>query len=349
MVQDLDIDVQKQKEFVLSENFPNAEFPLRILKLKKIYNKYGCGIKSAKDLVAVDNLCLSAQEGKVFCLLGHNGAGKSTVINCLTGVVPVTSGDAVIFGNSISDDLDKIRDITGVCPQHDILWNELTAREHLKIFAEMKGIPNQDIKNMIDEKLKEVFLTDVGNQQAGTFSGGMKRRLSVAMSTIGNPKIIFMDEPTTGMDPGNRRHVWNMIEKVKKGRVIILTTHSMEEADVLGDQIAIMVSGKLKCIGSALHLKSKFGTGYKIRIVTPIEKRIETKQFVAGLLPSAKLEDEAAGSLTYTLPNEAQKLIPAFFAEIEHHEGTLINDWGISQTTLEDVFLHLTRNAPLRH
>jgi len=157
-----------------------------------------------------------------------------------------------------------------------------------------------------------------------------------------------MDEPTTGMDPGNRRHVWNMIENVKKGRVIILTTHSMEEADVLGDQIAIMVSGKLKCIGGALHLKSKFGTGYKIRIVTPIEKRNETKQLVKEHLPNAKLEDEAAGSLTYTLPTESQQLIPAFFAELEKQEGVLINDWGISQTTLEDVFLHLTRTVPHR-
>jgi len=156
-----------------------------------------------------------------------------------------------------------------------------------------------------------------------------------------------MDEPTTGMDPGNRRHVWNMIGRVKKGRVIILTTHSMEEADVLGDQIAIMVSGGLKCIGSSLHLKTKFGTGYKIRLVTPVEKKEETKKLIQSLLPVAKLEDEAAGSLTYTLPSDSQKMIPKLFAEIEQQEGLLINDWGISQTTLEDVFLHLTRkNSP---
>jgi len=196
---------------------------------------------------------------------------------------------------------------------------------------------------MIEEKLKQVFLTDVGNKQAGTFSGGMKRRLSVAISTIGDPKIIFMDEPTTGMDPGNRRHVWNMIEKVKKGRIVILTTHAMEEADVLGDQIAIMSSGKLKCIGNSLHLKTKFGTGYRIRVVTPNELSDETKGFIKQHLPHGKLEDAAAGSLTYTLPPEFNGEIPDFFAHLEKEEGHLVNDWGISQTTLEDVFLHLTR------
>jgi len=239
--------------------------------------------------------------------------------------------------------LDKIRDITGVCPQHDILWNELTAREHLRIFAEMKGIPNNKIKEMIEEKLKQVFLTDVGNKQSGTFSGGMKRRLSVAISTIGDPKIIFLDEPTTGMDPGNRRHVWNMIEKIKKGRIIILTTHSMEEADVLGDRVAIMVSGKLKCIGTALHLKNKFGSGYRIRIVTPVSSVDKTKEFVLSHLPHGKLEDAAAGSLTFSLPPEFNGEIPNFFAQVEKEEGNLIHDWGISQTTLEDVFLRLTR------
>jgi len=152
-----------------------------------------------------------------------------------------------------------------------------------------------------------------------------------------------MDEPTTGMDPGNRRHVWNMIEKVKKGRVIILTTHAMEEADVLGDQIAIMVSGKLRCIGGSLHLKTKFGTGYRIRIITTQEKVKETKVFVKENLPHGKLEDEAAGSLTYSLSPEFNKEIPNFFGHVEKQEGNLINDWAISQTTLEDVFLHLTR------
>lgn len=155
----------------------------------------------------------------------------------------------------------------GVVPQFDILWGELTAGEHMRMFCKIKGIPDEDIEQVTEDLLKDVGLSDVLNARTYSFSGGMKRRLSVAISAIGDPKIIFMDEPTTGMDPVSRRDVWTLIQKLKKNKVIILTTHAMEEADILSDRIAVVCDGKLKCVGTPLYLKNAFGDGYRINMV----------------------------------------------------------------------------------
>ena len=142
--------------------------------------------------------------------------------------------------------MTQIRDIMGVCPQHDILFNDLTAREHIHLFAGIKNVPADQIEDLVNERLNAVKLMRVADQRSGSYSGGMKRRLSLVISTIGDPRIIFLDEPTTGMDPVNRRYVWSFIEQFKPGRAIVLTTHSMEEADILADNLAIMALGKLR-------------------------------------------------------------------------------------------------------
>ena len=198
-------------------------------------------------------------------LLGQNGAGKTTTISMLSGLTPASAGDGLIYGYSVRTQIPEIRSIMGICPQHDILFDDLTAREHIELYAGLKGVSAAARQTLIDERLKAVRLLTVADVRAGTYSGGMKRRLSLVISTIGDPKIIFMDEPTTGMDPVNRRHVWSFIEKFKEGRVIVLTTHSMEEADVLGDRIAIMAKGQFKAIGNSIKLKNKFGTGVSFR------------------------------------------------------------------------------------
>lgn len=145
-------------------------------------------------------------------LLGHNGAGKSTLINILTGILGATSGTAKVFGMDLAENINEIQRIIGLVPQFDILWGELTAVEHLQMFAELRGIPAEEIPALIRKKLTEVNLEKVGNATVKTYSGGMKRRLSVAIGGIGDPKIIIMDEPTTGMDPVNKRHVWKLIQ-----------------------------------------------------------------------------------------------------------------------------------------
>ena len=204
---------------------------------------------------AIHDSCVTFEEGKLFALLGQNGAGKSTTLNILSGLSPATYGDALVYGHSLKSQIHLIREMMGICPQHDILFAELTAREHINLYAGLKGVPEADWSSIVEERLDAVKLLKVADNPVGSFSGGMKRRLSVVIATIGDPKIVFLDgilaffsrvdrdsvslyfkpslEPTTGMDPVNRRYVWSFIEKFKKNRVIILTTHSMEEADVV--------------------------------------------------------------------------------------------------------------------
>merc|ERR1711934_475701 len=241
---------------------------------------------------------------------------------------------------------DEIRRFTGVCPQHDILWNELTAMEHLDLFARLKNIPAADRERVKLEKLESGTLTSVARNQVGTYSGGMKRRLSVAISSIGDPRIIFMDEPTTGMDPMSKRHVWDLIQELKKDRVIILTTHSMEEADVLADRIAALAHGKLRCIGNSLHLKSKFGEGYRVNIACPEEEHDAVVERVRSYVPSAQIMAQSGRSLILSVDTSETKALVALFEYLEEEqqrEDSVIGDWGVSQTTLEDVFLKVTR------
>ncbi|GIL63848.1 hypothetical protein Vafri_17847 [Volvox africanus] len=154
----------------------------------------------------------------------------------------------------------------GVCPQFDILWNELNGSEHLSIYGHIKGLPRRKVASDVASLLDKVKLTYAADQRAGAYSGGMKRRLSVAIALLGDPRVVYLDEPTTGMDPISRRYVWDIIQEAKTGRAIILTTHSMEEADILGDRIAIMARGKLRCVGTSLRLKQRFGSGYTLSV-----------------------------------------------------------------------------------
>lgn len=156
-------------------------------------------------------------------------------------------------------------------------------------------------------------LHDVKNARAGSFSGGMKRRLSVAISAIGNPRIMFLDEPTTGMDPVSRRDVWTLIQKLKRNKVIVLTTHAMEEADVLSDRIAVIVDGKIKCVGTPLQLKNNYGDGYRMSIVCPLGKEDEVQSLITKIAPSTKLIDSSGGSMVFTIPfDNIDEISPLF-------------------------------------
>ena len=158
------------------------------------------------------------------------------------------------------------------------------------------------IESEVQQKLKDVGLFDVRKVLAGTFSGGMKRRLSMAICTMGNPRIIFLDEPTTGMDPNSRRQVWELIKKIKQNRVVILTTHAMEEADVLSDRIAVIVDGMLKCIGTQLFLKNQFGDGYRLSLIADKSDVGYVALKIQEIIPSCKILDESGGSLVIVVP-----------------------------------------------
>lgn len=345
---DMDPDVNREFQNTMAKQGNRDEnAAVRILKISKTYKKGICNCASAQDQRALDFLTLSGEKGTVLCILGHNGAGKTTAINCLTGVQAPSFGDAFIFEKSIISEMNEVRKISGVCPQNNILWPELTAKEHLQMFAKLKGVPRNEVDAVVLRQLEQVGLVDVADQRATTFSGGMKRRLSVGIASIGNPKIIFLDEPTSGLDPKNRRQIWNLVQEMKKNAIVILTTHSMEEADTLGDKIAIMAMGRLRAVGTSLHLKNRFGVGYHINLIVENERVEEAKQRTQKLLPDIVLDTETAGNLSYSLPRAKIDDVSQFFrfveSELQSSEGEkLIKDWGISQTTMEEVFLRIT-------
>ena len=187
---------------------------VELFAIRKVF--YGRG----KPFEAVKGSWFSIHRGELFCLLGPNGAGKTTTINMLTGVLPPSAGEALIYGEVLrsAGGLDRIRSMMGVCPQFDVLWDRLTGREHMHIYAQIKGVDPAMRGGHIEDLLDRVRLTSAAGQHAGGYSGGMKRRLSVAIALMGDPKVVYLDEPTTGMDPISRRHVWDIVEAAKKAR-----------------------------------------------------------------------------------------------------------------------------------
>ncbi|CAL9244520.1 unnamed protein product [Arabidopsis halleri] len=316
-----------------------------------------CKCTKTSPFHAVKGLWMNIAKDQLFCLLGPNGAGKTTTISCLTGINPVTGGDAIIYGNFIrsSVGMSNIRKMIGVCPQFDILWDALSSEEHLHLFASIKGLPPASIKSIAVKLLADVKLTEAAKIRAGSYSGGMKRRLSVAIALIGDPKLVFLDEPTTGMDPITRRHVWDIIQESKKGRAIILTTHSMEEADILGDRIGIMAKGRLRCIGTSIRLKSRFGTGF-ITTVSFLENKKDgarstspepLKRFFKEHLKVEPTEESKA-FMTFVIPHDKENLLTGFFAELQDRESEFgISDIQLGLATLEEVFLNISRRAEL--
>ena len=250
-----DKDVRDERRRVFENNIP-SDSPVVITNLRKQY--------SGSDKVAVKNLCFHIEKGECFGLLGPNGAGKTTTISMLTGLFPPSQGTARIAGFDIRKDMDSIHRVMSVCPQFDTLWMELTCLETVLFYARLKGVSSSDEKKDSITTLTKVGLEQYSNRKARELSGGMRRRLSIAVSLIGDPRVVFLDEPTTfvlllfiyfvlflliienkrGLDPETRRHLWEVMLEITKGRSVILTTHSMEEADILSSRIGIMSKGE---------------------------------------------------------------------------------------------------------
>ena len=332
-------DVAAERERVYND----AEIPVRILNLRKEFYSGLPGRRKTK--VAVHNLSMGIDDKTCIGMLGPNGAGKTTTMNILSGFFPPTKGEATIRALDVRRHMDAIHTIMGLCPQHDILWDDQTGEEHLQFYARIRNLTAGEVKDAVEQALKQVNLWSARKKLTKQYSGGMKRRLSVAISLIGNPPVIFMDEPTTGLDPFSRRQVWDVILAAKRKRCIFLTTHSMEEADVLCDRLAIFAGGRLHCLGTSAELKSRFGAGFRLSVQTAPDNEEGAIQFVQKLLPDATLINSLAGTRNYEVPTGAVSL-SALFKEMEAHKAELgIKDWGIAQTTLEDVFLHVTVNV----
>ncbi|XP_070580684.1 cholesterol transporter ABCA5-like isoform X2 [Ptychodera flava] len=322
---------------------------IRIRDLVKIFK----GTKKGKNVRAVDGISMEIYEGEITCLLGHNGAGKTTLINALTGMLPPTNGGATIYGYDVTDpnDLAQLRTMTGVCPQQDIVFDQLSPREHLKVLAGLKGIPDEDMEAEVEKVLHDIDLHKSAMTPAEKLSGGQKRKLCVGMALIGDPKVLFLDEPSSGMDPYSRRQLWSLLKKTREGRVIVLTTHFMDEADILADRKAIIAKGTLRCYGSSLFLKNRFGIGYHLgMVVEHRDKAEQITEFVKSKVSGAELGRSYGMELTFTLPLEDVSMFAGLFSALEASDDNSsqtkakamgIQSYGVSMTTLEEVFLKL--------
>ncbi|XP_076292228.1 cholesterol transporter ABCA5 isoform X3 [Lasioglossum baleicum] len=320
---------------------------IRIVDLYKSYQK--CRKPETK---AVNGINLTIYEGQITAILGHNGAGKTSLFNILTGLTAPTAGTALIFGYDVRDfqDMQNIRSMTGVCPQHDILFDLLTPREHLEFFAAVRGIPRTMIEHEVRKTLKDIDLSEKADTFAKYLSGGQKRKLSVGIAIIGDPKIIILDEPTAGVDPYSRRQMWSFLQSRRHGKVILLTTHFMDEADILADRKAVISKGKLRCCGSSLFLKNKFGIGYHLTLVLEGNAREHAiNRLVTSHVSKAEKARRHGRELSFILPHNSVENFAPLFSAIEHEIKTRtsrlgISSYGVSMTTLEEVFLHLEKD-----
>ncbi|CAG8488376.1 3725_t:CDS:2 [Paraglomus occultum] len=331
-----DEDVKAERARVLENKYP-PNSPLVMKRMRKVY---GNGKLAVKDIT------FAVEKDLIFGLLGPNGAGKTTLISILTGLYAPTSGHATLNGFDTSTNMNDVYRSIGVCPQHDILWDDLTVGEHLLFYARLKGVHASKEKQAIKYALQQVRLEPFENRLSKGLSGGEKRRLSIAISLIGNPAVVFLDEPTTGLDPEVRRLIWNIVQEAKRGRTIILTTHSMEEAEVLCQRIGIMAKGTLRCIGPQLRLKEVYGRGFKLSFSCRPKNVERATAYIESLLPpSAKKLDAFVTNVSYEFEPEPG-LISKLFSNIEKNKKSNgIDDWGLSQTTLEEVFLRIISDS----
>lgn len=215
--------------------------------------------KSFGNKKAVNQLNLCIEKGELFSLLGVNGAGKTTTIRMLSGLSKPSQGEAFIFGKSIVNDLDEVKKLINISPQETAVAGNLSVKENLMLMANIYGFNKDKVKNKLNEIIQQFAMEEVINDKAKTLSGGWQRKLSIAMALITEPKVLFLDEPTLGIDVLARRELWKVINKLKGEITIILTTHYMEEAEALSDRIAIMVKGDLKALGTFEELKVRTG------------------------------------------------------------------------------------------
>ncbi|XP_052462833.1 uncharacterized protein abca12 isoform X13 [Carassius gibelio] len=307
---------------------------------------------------AVDNLNLSFYEGHVTSLLGHNGAGKTTTMSLLTGLFAPTSGTIEVYGMDMQTSIDDVRKEMGVCMQYDVLFDHLTTKEHLLLYAQIKAphLTKQEVNEQVRRILMETDMHSHRHKRVGTLSGGMKRKLSISIAFIGGSRLVVLDEPTTGVDPCSRRSIWDIVLQHKQERTIILSTHHLDEAEVLSDRIAFLERGGLKCCGSPFYLKDKLAKGYNLTLTKKVQtpdsnEKLnieELRAFIQSYLPDAQQKEGEVGDLVFALPPYTPQNAAAYHSLLTGLDQNLdklqLGCYGISDTTLEEVFLQLTRD-----
>merc|ERR1719181_1823701 len=304
-----DVEAEHQRIIGTMRNGEDTSDALRVVNLHKKFAPIG----NAPAKTAVRSVSFGVKRRECFGLLGHNGAGKTTVINMMTGLFPPTSGTGLVGQYNIQNNMENIYSEMGICPQHNIIWGELTAESHQYFFGRLKGQKGAALKNEVKRNLEAVNLAmpSLKNRGAAGFSGGMQRRLSVANSIVGNPSVVYM-----------------------------------EEADVLCDHLGIMSGGRLLCLGPAYDLKRRFGKGYTCVVSTKIKNlsnRDEIHSWMTGMFPSATLlEEPISGTFKYEISRKDVIVSDAFEKIVTQKDSVGVTDWGFTETTLEEVFLKLS-------
>ena len=299
-----------------------------------ITKKYG-------DFTAVDDVSFSVHQGEIFGLLGPNGAGKSTLIRMMTTLLPLTSGRALINGFDVAKDPDSARHCMGVIPQALTSDIDLTVEENLSIYAKLYGVPSEQRKHNIDDLLQTVDLVKWRNAQTKTLSGGMRRRLEIARGLVHSPKIFFLDEPTTGLDPVSRVAVWEMLTEIKNRRAltILITTHYMDEADRLCDRLAIVDHGKLVALDSPMALKASVpGTNV---IEAQFLNAPPTWHEELGNLEDVTSVQPVGADMYRILSSNGSKTTTEL-VELAVRSNVQVKSLSVQNTTLDDVFVHYT-------
>ncbi len=295
--------------------------------------------KTFGPLRAVDHLTLSVQRGEIFGLLGPNGAGKTTTIDMLSGLSMPTSGEVRVMGYNVRRDARAVRHLLGAVPQETALYEELSAWANMNFHAELFGVPHKEKHERITAMLTLVQLLDRKNSPVRTFSGGMKRRLALARALLHDPELIYLDEPTLGVDVQSRRAIWDYILALREqGKTVLITTNYLEEAQALCERLAILDHGKLVALDTLEHLKQTYG-GNVVEVETeaPVGLGEELRAF-----PGVK-EVQAQGTHLTIATEGVQHIVPQIIHHVSQAYG--LRDIAVREPTLDDIFLHLTGTA----
>jgi len=308
---------------------------MNAIEVKNLHKAFG-------DMKAVDGVSFEVQQGEIFSLLGPNGAGKTTTLSMLSCLLRPDDGDALVMGHSIRTDQMGVKSVLGVVPQEIALYEDLSARENLTFWGKMYGLRGALLKARVEEVLAIIGLTDRAKDRLGKYSGGMKRRVNIGVALLHKPKVIYMDEPTVGIDPQSRRSILDSVVDLKnQGMTVLYTTHYMEEAQELSDHIAIMDHGKMMACGTHEELVKLVGqqTRIDLRVNVPASRILDVWRAVKGVVHISEEEE-----LISAFVDDSNEVLPRLF-EAAAHSSARITSVDIREPNLEAVFLHLTGRA----
>ncbi len=311
---------------------------VEVRDLRKQYNP-------PEGVTAVKGVSFDIRRGEIFSLLGPNGAGKTTTISMLSGLLSPTSGDAAIDGHSVTNGVHQVKQVIGVVPQEIALYEAISARENLVFWSKMYGLAGQTLKERVEDVLTIAGLTERADEKVSTYSGGMQRRINIAVALLHNPKVLFMDEPTVGIDPQSRRRILDtVLELNKQGLTVIYTTHYMEEAEELSDRIGIIDHGELIAVGSQEDLTRTIGRYDTINMTLDANLSVngELVEALKGLTAVHQVHQSEEQLMLQV--KEANEALPQIIQQVTT-AGCHIRSLEIQEPNLEAVFLHLTGHA----